>query len=170
MNLIIKAAHFAAVCHKDQKRKYYGEPYIVHPVRVASRVIMLDYATEPMVCAAYLHDVIEDCNITYETLVEEFNIETASLVRDLTNQAPKKGLNREQRKLMDFERLAKTPRECRAIKLIDRIDNVQDMDWNDPFCKLYFKETTDLLQLLKGTDSVLELELQNIINKYILFY
>lgn len=60
-NKIIQAAQFAAQAHQGQARKYTGRPYIEHPGRVAARVMVLRDVAEPVVCAAWMHDVLEDC-------------------------------------------------------------------------------------------------------------
>jgi (p)ppGpp synthase/HD superfamily hydrolase len=65
MNLIIKAADLANIAHEGQKRKYNGRPYIEHLMRVAGRVTLLSDSTEEEIAAAWLHDVIEDCDEKY---------------------------------------------------------------------------------------------------------
>ena len=60
MHIILKAAAFARRAHAGQRRKYNDRPYIVHPARVAGRVAAHPQATETMVAAAFLHDVVED--------------------------------------------------------------------------------------------------------------
>lgn len=168
MNKIIQAAHFAQHAHRHQKRKYSGDPYIFHPMRVAARTTMLYYATEDMVCAAYLHDVVEDCGVTFNQLYNIFGGNVAFYVNDLTcpPKDPVQNFNREQRKRNERERLKNISRECRAIKLIDRIDNVRDIPWDDSFAKVYFQETELLLEALKNTDDELENELKELIERY----
>ena len=72
MNVIIKAAQFARKAHGGQKRKFSNEPYIHHPARVAARAMLLPETTEALVCAAWLHDVVEDCGVSLQTLTEVF--------------------------------------------------------------------------------------------------
>ena len=72
MNRIILAAQFARQAHKSQKRKHNGTPFIAHPARVAGRVATLEGATEDLVVAAYLHDVVEDTDCTIEQVQREF--------------------------------------------------------------------------------------------------
>ena len=64
--LILKAYNFARDNHGDQLRRS-GEPYIIHPLQVAYILaeLELDDAT---ICAALLHDVVEDTNVTHENL------------------------------------------------------------------------------------------------------
>ena len=77
-----RAYMFAYEKHFGQKR-LSGEPYIVHPLNVA--YILADInADTPTLCAALLHDTIEDCEVTYEELEEKFGTEVASLVNGVT--------------------------------------------------------------------------------------
>ncbi|MCH8149440.1 MAG: HD domain-containing protein [Planctomycetes bacterium] len=85
-DLILKAAQLAKRAHAGQLRKYNRRPYIVHPARVAARTMLLDGVTPDEVAAAWLHDVIEDCNYTAEDLLAEgFSQFAVSLVVELTN-------------------------------------------------------------------------------------
>ena len=68
--LIMKAYNYAKAFHGNQLRKS-GEPFIIHPVHVAYilATIELDDTT---ICAALLHDVVEDTNVTKEDMEKEF--------------------------------------------------------------------------------------------------
>ncbi len=77
-HLIEKAYEFAKLMHKDQRRKD-GKLYISHPVEVAHTLSQLDF-DENVVCAALLHDVVEDCDCTIETITNEFNKKIAEMV------------------------------------------------------------------------------------------
>ena len=67
-NKIIRAYEYAVKMHKDQKRKS-GEPYIIHPLNVAYILADLGLDTTT-ICAALLHDVVEDTKATYEDIKE----------------------------------------------------------------------------------------------------
>jgi guanosine-3',5'-bis(diphosphate) 3'-pyrophosphohydrolase len=127
MNLILKAAAFARQAHAEQRRKYNDRPYIQHPARVAGRVAARSQATEVMVAAAFLHDVVEDTPHTLDEILTEFGPDVARLVAELTN--PSKGLKspRRERKQIDRDHLAVVSVEAKIIKLLDRIDNLQEM-------------------------------------------
>lgn len=139
MNIILKAAQFAKQAHGDQKRKHTGEPYIVHPMRVAGMMalhpITVDegYAPlamltgEQMVAVAWLHDVLEDTTVTPAELEQAFGSPIVTGVVHLTGTPPTPGMNREQRKRHDFAKLAASAREIRIIKLLDRHDNLRDL-------------------------------------------
>src|SRR5688500_18915060 len=79
---ILKAYQFAKTCHEGQTRKS-GEPYIYHPMHVA--LILCELRMDVVsICAALLHDVVEDCKITKEDLAKEFGDKVTSLVDGVT--------------------------------------------------------------------------------------
>lgn len=163
MSLIIKAAQFSAECHKHQTRKYTNRPYIEHPIRVAGKVAIQEWATEEYVAAAFLHDVIEDCGVTFAELDSKFGIYVASHVFALTNPSKDSKEKRIIRKQMDRDHISKAPDDIKRIKLIDRIDNLREMGEADTdFLKLYLDETSLLLESINLTDD-LSIELQNLI-------
>lgn len=79
---ISTALEYAREAHKNQCRKS-GEPYIVHPVLVASIVAAIT-GDEAMVVAALLHDVVEDTHITSEDVERDYGEDVANLVEGLT--------------------------------------------------------------------------------------
>ena len=85
--MILKAIEFATKKHEGQSRKGSGEPYIVHPIMVS--YILAQYKQskniEELVCAALLHDTLEDTETTFDEIVNEFTPLVASLVMELTS-------------------------------------------------------------------------------------
>ena len=73
--------HHAAV---NQKRKYTGEPYIVHPAAVVELVRGVPH-TQEQLAAAWLHDTVEDTEVTIEEIEAKFGREVAALVEMLTD-------------------------------------------------------------------------------------
>ena len=170
------AKRLAYEAHDGQFRKFTGEPYIVHPEQVHNKVTVFcgfkeleEEKKELMQRASWLHDVIEDCSqISNDRIVSETDEETLNLVLELTN--PSKGSKepRAVRKKMDRDHLATVSWEAKVIKLCDRIVNLYDMQHHPgfgmsgpdkSFVALYAKESRALLEVLRGTDEVLELEL-----------
>jgi len=86
LTIVDKARYFATAAHAavGQKRKYSDDDYIVHPIRVANLVKQYG-GTEEMIAAAYLHDVVEDTDVTMDTITSLFGSVVASLVKDLTD-------------------------------------------------------------------------------------
>lgn len=154
MNIILEAARFARNAHQGQFRKFSGRPYIEHPMRVAGQVSLMPGATERHVCAGWLHDVLEDTNVTYNELRYEFGGEVADLVQELTNpskQHPE--LNRADRKKMDRLHLVHVSTSAKIIKLCDRIDNLRDLGWSNDFTETYCKESSLLALALDASDT-----------------
>ena len=106
MDKIQKAKIFATAARAavGQQRKYTLEPYIVHPAEVASMVAQYNN-NEAMVAAAWLHDVIEDTNVTSEILREEFGDEITELVIWLTDVSKPEDGNRATRKAIDLAKV-----------------------------------------------------------------
>lgn len=166
MNIIMEAARLAREAHEGQLRKYNGRPYVEHPARVAARTALLPEATEVMVAAAFLHDVLEDTTVTSGKIVEATNIWVAGLVEWLTNPSKGMKLPREARKAMDRQHLSRAPREAKLIKLLDRIDNLREMGGaSADFKRLYAKESRLLLEAIGGVDQGLAAELADVAAK-----
>lgn len=157
MTLEEKAYTFAAAAHYavGQKRKYTGEPYIVHPVEVASIVKGVPGATEEMVAAAYLHDVVEDTEVGIDTILHMFGPVVADYVHLLTDPPKVEGgPNRKARKALDAQRLADAPFEVQTIKLADLISNTSTIVQFDPsFAKVYLEEKRLLLEVMTKGDA-----------------
>ena len=85
--LILKAIEFASRKHKGQVRKVSGGKYITHPLLVS--YLVAQYKTsknlETLICAALLHDTVEDTKTTYTEILKGFGIEVAQLVFELTS-------------------------------------------------------------------------------------
>jgi (p)ppGpp synthase/HD superfamily hydrolase len=154
-NLVDRALKFATIAHADQKRKYTGEPYIVHPIEVMKIVQTVEH-DEAMLAAALLHDVVEDTDVTIEVIADTFGEDVASLVDDLTDVSKPEDGNRKTRKALDRAHSAKASARAQTIKLADLISNSADILKNDPkFAKVYLAEKELLLEVLTKGDAVL---------------
>jgi (p)ppGpp synthase/HD superfamily hydrolase len=150
-NIVFWAAIFAHNAHakRNQKRKYTGENYIVHPLAVAQIVGEVTPDLE-MIAAAILHDTLEDTDTTKEELQEQFGARVASLVEEVTDVSKPSDGNRTIRKELDRQHLAKVSPDAKTIKLADLIDNTKSIVQYDPsFAKVYLKEKKALLEVLK---------------------
>jgi (p)ppGpp synthase/HD superfamily hydrolase len=143
MDRIKHALAFATAAHAGQKRKYTNADYIVHPMAVAE-LVSLNGGDEDQVIAAYLHDTIEDTDVTYEDVYQTFGADVAALVWELTDRFTTEEYpnhNRAQRKVWETERLAKVSPRAKLIKLCDMIDNTETIVEHDPnFAKVYLGE------------------------------
>lgn len=151
------AKEYAERCHAaiNQRRKYTDEPYIVHPAEVVELVRSVPH-TEAMLCAAWLHDVVEDTHATLLGLHHMFGAEIAALVEMLTDVSVPSDGNRATRKAIDREHTARASAAAKTIKLADLISNSRSIATHDPdFAKVYFAEKRLLLDFLREGDSVL---------------
>ncbi|MCE9564637.1 MAG: HD domain-containing protein [Planctomycetes bacterium] len=143
------ALGYATTAHHAQKRKYTGEPYVNHCRNVAA--IVAGYTDDQeVIAAALLHDVLEDTPTTPEELREHFRDRVVSLVLEVTDASRPHDGNRETRKALDREHLARSSPEGATIKLADLIDNTDSITRYDPnFARVYLAEKERLLPLLK---------------------
>lgn len=127
--MINEAIEFATKAHEGQFRKGTKRPYIVHPIEVADIVTSMT-KDEEVICAAVLHDTIEDCKgVTAEILKEKFGERVASLVQ---NESEDKSKTWEERKYTTIQRLGESSREVQMIALADKLSNMRDIDRDYP--------------------------------------
>lgn len=161
MDIVKKAQVYAMAAHAavGQKRKYTGEPYIVHPGEVARIVAGVPGSTPDMVAAAWLHDVIEDTGCTFTDVHIAFGADIAALVGWLTDVSKPEDGNRATRKRIDREHTAQAPAEAQTIKLADLISNSKSIMAHDPeFARVYLEEKRLLLEVLTKGDPGLHAE------------
>ena len=131
ISLLVKAMAFAARKHKDQRRKDdAASPYINHPVALAA--VLVDEAgidDVPTLCAALLHDTLEDTETSAAELAAYFGEEISALVVELTDDG---GLEKAQRKQAQIDRAPGLTRKARAVKLADKICNLRDLSTLPP--------------------------------------
>jgi (p)ppGpp synthase/HD superfamily hydrolase len=154
-NPILDAMLFITTVHADQKRKYTGDPYILHPTRVAMKLSHIGFETE-VVAAALLHDVVEDCGVTLDSLTRSFGERVATLVGEVTNPSKPSDGNRAARKVIDLQHLAKASYAGASIKLADILDNVPSIVEHDPkFAAVYIPEKIAQVEVLRHGHPIL---------------
>ncbi len=143
MQLLRQAFEFAHEAHHNQLRKT-GEPYIIHPIAVAKIAASeLQLGAAP-VCAAFLHDVVEDTPCTNERIREIFGDDVAFLVRIVTKQKKQKYAMSKQ--LDNFKQMLDSMHyDIRAIliKLADRLHNMRTLDSMRPDKQMKIAGETD---------------------------
>jgi len=159
-NKIILAIRWMRKAHGFQQRKGSDHPYWHHPARVGLRVAGLDKdqgdditSTEDLVIGAILHDVVEDTPFTLTDIAKDFGTPVADVVEYLTDRWTHKKfpeIKRAERKKNERDRLAAAPLEIRAVKFIDRIDNLIESDPDGSFAKVYVDESKELADALKA--------------------
>lgn len=137
----------ATIAHSaiGQVRKYTNEPYIVHPRAVVELVKTSSMLNSEMIAAAWLHDVVEDTSITADQINEWFGPNVGKMVAALTNCDVGAG-NRDQRFLINHDRLSLAGPLVQTIKVCDLIDNTSTIVKHDPkFARVYLAEKMMLL-------------------------
>lgn len=168
MNIVEKAYYFAMAGHAavGQKRKYTGEDYIVHPVEVCDTIEQTAYVNDSMRCAALMHDLCEDTQITIDLIIKEFGYCIAMLVEGLTDVSKPEDGNRAVRKEIDRQHTAMQSPACKTIKLADLISNSKSiLEHDKDFAKVYIKEKELLLEVLTEGDHTLYAQAKDIVEK-----
>lgn len=157
-DIVREAQMFAFAAHtgRNHLRKYTNEPYISHPEAVAKLVQSVPH-TDEMICAAWLHDVVEDTGVTSASIRYFFGPVIAEYVEWLSDVSKPEDGNRAIRKALDREHIAKCPfPDVKTVKLADIIDNTASICQHDPkFALVYLEEKKLLLEVLKEGDPVL---------------
>jgi guanosine-3',5'-bis(diphosphate) 3'-pyrophosphohydrolase len=131
MPLFIDALAFAAHKHRDQRRKNVAaSPYINHPIALAHVLVSEGGVTKTAVlCAAVLHDTVEDTETTFAEIELRFGAEIAGMVREVTDD---KTLPKNRRKQMQVEHAPHLSPGARLVKLADKICNLRDVAHDPP--------------------------------------
>lgn len=119
-----QAKAFATQAHQNHFRKNAHVPYITHPIRVAKRLEEAGSSTE-LICAGYLHDVVEDTPFEIEDIEERFGLRVAHLVAAHTEDKSKSW---QERKQHTIDTLKNAEKEIKYLIVADRLDNLLDLE------------------------------------------
>ena len=124
--MFIRALEFASRKHSTQRRKdAESSPYINHPIALVSILAVEAGITDPdVLCAALLHDTIEDTATTHEELVQHFRSAIADIVGEVTDD---KSLEKQQRKQLQIDHAHGLSRAAGLVKMADKIANLRDV-------------------------------------------
>jgi GTP diphosphokinase / guanosine-3',5'-bis(diphosphate) 3'-diphosphatase len=161
LKLLLKALAFAATKHKDQRRKDVdASPYINHPIALADILCNEGHVTDiEVICAALLHDTVEDTATEPEELEAEFGSAIRDIVLEVTDD---KTLAKEDRKQAQIEHAAGLSDKAKLVKLADKIANLRDVanspppDWSLERRRKYFDWGKAVIDCLRGVDAGLE--------------
>jgi len=161
LQLLLKALAFAARKHKDQRRKDVdASPYINHPISLANILINEAHVTDiAVICAALLHDTVEDTDTTPEELEREFGVAIRDLVMAVTDD---KTLPPHVRKERQVAHASEVSPQAKLVKLADKISNVRDMTdappaaWDLARREAYIAWAKAVVDQLRGTHPALE--------------
>jgi guanosine-3',5'-bis(diphosphate) 3'-pyrophosphohydrolase len=159
--LLLKALAFAAHKHRDQRRKDpAASPYINHPIALADVLMNEGGVTDvEVLCAALLHDTVEDTATTPQELKDIFGPRIAGIVAEVTDD---KALGKAERKRLQVEHAARLSPEAKLVKLADKICNLRDVaerppaTWDLARRREYFDWAKRVVDGLRGAHPRLE--------------
>lgn len=125
-----KAFEFAERHHRPQKRSS-GEPYIIHPLNVAATLIKLKMDLDSL-CGGLLHDVVEDCDVSEEEIIQEFGEGIGNIVIGCTKISKIKFKTKEESQAENFRKMVVAmAKDIRVIivKLADRMHNMLTLQY-----------------------------------------
>ena len=169
--LIRKAHKYASDNHGDQCRKS-GEPYMIHPMHVAFILAELGLDEESL-CAALLHDVVEDTPKTHEDLIKDFGITIAEMVAGVTKLGTLRYTSKEEEQVENYRKMfLAMGKDIRVIliKLADRLHNMRTLKFLSRERQIAnAKETMDLYAPLANRLGIYSLkwELEDLSFKYL---
>ncbi len=171
VNKIEKAFNLADKAHKGQFRAS-GRPYITHPVIVAE--LLIDMGLDvPTICAALLHDTVEDTYVSDEDLRTQFGEEIAYLVAGVTKLDKIQFHNKEEEQAENMRKMffamAKDIRVM-LIKLADRLHNMRSLMYLSPEKQqIIAKETLEIFAPIAGRLGIspIKCELEDLCLKYL---
>jgi guanosine-3',5'-bis(diphosphate) 3'-pyrophosphohydrolase len=159
--LLLRALAFAAHKHRDQRRKDPdASPYINHPIALADVLVNEGGVTDfDVLCAALLHDTVEDTATTHHELVDAFGERIAQIVAEVTDDQK---LAKAERKRLQIEHAPQLSREAKLVKLADKLCNLRDVaqrppsGWELQRRREYFDWAKQVVDGLRGTHRELE--------------
>jgi guanosine-3',5'-bis(diphosphate) 3'-pyrophosphohydrolase len=156
---IMKAVRTASLWHVKQRRKgAAGEPYVNHLIEVADLVAATG-ASEDVICAALLHDAIEDQGIAAAQIADLFGAAVAAMVCEVTDD---KTLPKADRKAAQIAAAPHLSAGAKLVKLADKISNVRavaaspPVDWPLERRLAYVEFSRKVVDGLRGIDAALE--------------
>lgn len=168
---VIEAISFAAHAHRNQRRKdAHATPYINHPISLL-RILAVEASVEHpnVLCAAALHDFLEDCcGGPEQPSLEDGRISIRSLFGDVVLTyvealSDDKSLPKEERKRLQITHANDVPHGARLVKLADKIANLRDIgesppaDWSLERRRGYFDWAKEVVDQIRGTHERLEM-------------
>jgi len=161
INQFVSALAYSASKHSGQMRKDAAKsPYINHPIALVDVLVneggVLSW---DVLCAALLHDVIEDTPTTADELLEVFGKKITSIILEVSDD---KSLPKEERKLRQIKYASHSSHEAKLVKLADKICNLRDIlksppsGWDASRKLAYIDWAAAVVDGIRGSNSRLE--------------
>ena len=156
MIILLEAINFAAVKHKDQRRKDpLQTPFINHPIGVAHIITDEGKVTNSdILISAILHDTIEDTDTTLDEVENEFGINIRKIVDECTDD---KDLTWQENRQRQIDKAPNSSYEAKVVKLADKLYNLRDIDrhvpcgWTETRAHDYFVWALEVVNGLRGS-------------------
>ncbi len=167
----VKAVAFAADKHRNQRRKDAdASPYINHPIALAN-VLANEGGVDDaeVLCAAVLHDTIEDTETTADEIQSLFGHKVAAVVLEVTDD---KSLEKQVRKQRQVEHAPHISTEAKLVKLADKICNLRDIlasppaDWSAERKQNYFDWSARVVAGIRGVHPGLEVVFDGLLARH----
>ncbi|MCC6505044.1 MAG: bifunctional (p)ppGpp synthetase/guanosine-3',5'-bis(diphosphate) 3'-pyrophosphohydrolase [Aquimonas sp.] len=168
LRMTIQAVAFAAGKHRHQRRKDAdASPYINHPIALAEVLsVEANISDATVLCAALLHDTLEDTETTVDELRDLFGDAVTAIVVAVSDD---KSLPKETRKALQIAHAAALSHPAKLVKLADKICNLRDLlnappaDWTAERKLAYFQWAEAVVAGLRGTHAGLEAILDDLL-------
>ncbi len=149
------AWNFAKELHKDQVRKFIGQPYFDAHVQRVNGIVKQYTNDEDLIISALLHDTLEDCyedpDVGYVEIKEMFGERVANIVRELTS-SKEEIYNEYSGNKTDYliDKMINMSDDALIVKLADRLQNIADaFTASEKFRNKYFEETSKIISELE---------------------
>ncbi|RZF39063.1 hypothetical protein LSTR_LSTR006600 [Laodelphax striatellus] len=169
VRLLVMCTNFAAEKHKTQRRKNVDKtPYINHPIGVANILSEAGISDVNILCAALLHDTVEDTDTTLEELEKEFGPVIAKIVAEVTDDM---SLPSAERKILQVQHARACSHEAKLVKLADKLYNMRDLtkekpeNWTDERISAYYLWSKQVIDEIRGTNPIIEKQLDEIFRR-----
>lgn len=167
---ILRAAHFAACKHTQQRRKNAAAtPYINHPIEVAEHLARVgEIDDEDVLIAALLHDTIEDTETTRQEIEDQFGKRVADIVVECSDD---KSLTKAERKRLQVERAPHKSAEAKLVKIADKTCNLASLlsdppaDWSRQRQREYFLWAEQVVAGLLGSNRQLDQRVKDVLEQ-----
>ena len=127
---LLSAVNFAAVKHRNQRRKdLFSTPYINHPIEVSNLLSLAGVQDIKVLIAGLLHDTVEDTETSFKEIEEIFGVSIRKMVEECTDD---KKLDKVTRKKLQITHTKEISDEAKLVKLADKYSNLKDLGTSPP--------------------------------------
>jgi guanosine-3',5'-bis(diphosphate) 3'-pyrophosphohydrolase len=149
---LLECWDFASKYHNGQ---WYGDkPYMHHLKKVSDVALDFGYTDESILMSCLLHDIIEDTEVSYKDVKDNFGEEVAEIVYCCTDEL---GRSRKERKSKTYKKIRNNPKSI-VVKLCDRISNITESmgkdNYNLKLMKMYLDEHNEFVSGISNDDSL----------------